>query len=119
MLNFYFYELIPKTFSNPDQKQFDCDLISRHYPTIANYFMKQPTEGIKNPSDVERKKGYCKAILLNPDNELRGAKNTMDCNAYVIGHYQEYINEEFTEDMLKNQSVDMIDNSLLITGGEK
>lgn len=120
ILNFYFYELIPKTFSNPDQKQFDCDLVSRHYPTIAKYFMEKPTEGIEYPSDIERKKAYCRAILLNPDNELRGAKNTMDCSAYVVGHYQEYTDDDvFTEDMLKNQSVDMIDDSLLITGGDK
>ena len=119
MLDFYFYELIPKTYSNPDLKQFDYDLVSRHYPTIANYFMEHPTDGVKSEVDRERKKEYPKAIILNPDKELAGAKNTMDCHAFTVGHRSEYVDDVLTEDMLMNQTVEMIDDTKLITGGEE
>ena len=65
---FYFFELVPRTYVNPDRKQYSEEEI------YENYFVK-PVDSSRNDSERERRKEYIKALNLNPDLYIEGGIN--------------------------------------------
>lgn len=105
---FYFNELIPKTFVNPDVKQFSQTLLRDEYETIyKNYMVTQHTEDT-DPVLKERHKNNIKALRLNPDHIIKGETTDDTTYVYAVGHL-----DDVEEDII-NQDIS-IDTSNIIT----
>lgn len=94
---FYYEELIPKTFVNPDITQFSLLVLLDWYTDIYNQYITSPTNATcsDEPNAYARRTAYIDALCLNPDLTFYGPEDGDD-NAqlvYVVGHLNELTHE--------------------------
>lgn len=98
---FYFYELIPKTFVNPDVRQFNSDIMMNDYNTVYENYCRRAIETAYDKMEEERKKDYIEAICLDPDVEIKGeyiwdieySKYLKSEYVYTVGHLSRVPND--------------------------
>lgn len=111
---FYYDELIPKKFYNPDVKQSSSKLMQENFIEVYNKFKTLPYSDSDNEEEKNRRRSYPDILYLDPDDWVdsnEGPKrNTPDGKVltWVIGH-----SEEPTQAML-DTAVDMPTDSNLI-----
>ena len=64
---FYYDELVPKTYVNPDELQFNVNFIRENFEEIDHYYKEQPIDSSRNEFERERKIFYPPALCLDPD----------------------------------------------------
>lgn len=98
---FYYDELIPKKFYNPDVKQSSSKLMMENFIEVYNKFKTLPYADSDNDEEKARRRSYPDILYLDPDDWVdsnEGPKrNTPDGKVltWVIGH-----SEEPTQEML-------------------
>lgn len=111
---FYYDELIPKKFYNPDVKQSSSKLMQENFIEVYNKFKTLPYSDSDSEEEKNRRRSYPDILYLDPDDWVdsnEGPKrNTPDGKVltWVIGH-----SEEPTQAML-DTTVDMPTDSNLI-----
>ena len=73
---FYYNELIPKTYVDPDKLQFSKELLITEHPIIYDAYYNLPYDSYRNESERERKLNYNGVIMLDPDIYVDGINNT-------------------------------------------
>ena len=86
---FYNYELIPKTYVNPDTKQFSKTLMEEDYEIISEYFNTDPSECSRTDAEKNRRKKYPEVICLDPDIVIEGESLDRSQVVYSVGHLDE------------------------------
>lgn len=98
---FYYDELIPKKYYNPDLKQSSSKLMMENFIEVYNKFKTLPYADSDNDEEKARRRSYPDILYLDPDDWVdsnEGPKrNTPDGKVltWVIGH-----SEEPTQEML-------------------
>lgn len=64
---FYYDELIPKTFVNPDIRQFNSTVLDNDYYEISKYYKTSPKKSARNSIEKSRKSEYDDVVFLDPD----------------------------------------------------
>ena len=64
---FYFDELLPKTFVNPDVKQFKDEIIEEDYAEVYNYYARSSYNEAVTDDEKIRRKDYPSVLMLDPD----------------------------------------------------
>ena len=113
---FYYSELIPKTFVNPDIVQFSLLVLLDWYEEIYNTYITSAVDATcdDEPNAKIRRANYVNALCLNPDIYYNGGEGGDD-NAqlvYAVGHLN-----ELTQDIL-NMGVE-IDTEITIDKRER
>ena len=83
---FYYYELIPKGFMNPDVKQISTEVIVENFPDV--YSVHKTTSYEQEHQDEEqkeRRKRYIDVLYLNPDVITEGREVYFDS---TMGYYK-------------------------------
>lgn len=83
---FYFNELIPKTFVNPDTKQFDDDIMKEEYTTVDDAYRVHTVDSYRSEYEKERRAKYVDALSLNPDVYIEGENGDIAGYVYCVGH---------------------------------
>ena len=96
---FYYYELMPKTFVNPDRKQFTREIMVNDYPEVYKNYRTSSVNAARDDIEKARKNSYPEVICLDPDIVMKGEDN--QCIVYCVGHIdeenaKEYIDQEIT-----------------------
>lgn len=91
---FYFNELMPKTYVNPDRVQFDNIIMEEEYPTIDEVYKQIPELSSRNVSEKTRRANYPDVVALNPDIVIEGKNGKGTLYAYCVGHPED-VSEEF------------------------
>lgn len=111
---FYYDELIPKKYYNPDLKQSSSKLMMENFIEVYNKFKTLPYSDSDNEEERNRRRSYPDILYLDPDDWVDSndgpKRNTPDGKVltWVIGH-----SEETTQDML-NTTVNIPEGSNLI-----
>ena len=97
---FYFNELIPMQFVDPDYNRFNNVDMEVEYPIITENFRVTPSDQSRNNEEKERRKNYPNTLILNPDHELAGSIRNDAQSVYSVGHPnkvdQKYLDETVT-----------------------
>ena len=108
---FYFNELIPKTFVVPDTKQFDDDIMKDYYTIIDDSFRVHPVDYYRSEDEKERRKNYVDALSLDPDLYIEGENGHENGLVYFVGHPED-VEDELLLDKPKNMyEKEVIDNA--------
>ena len=95
---FYFNELIPKTYVNPDRVQFDNIIMEEEYPIICDVYKQTPASSARNEEEKERRENYPDVISLDPNIVVEGTAGKGTLYTYCIGHTedveQEYLDRQ-------------------------
>ena len=75
---FYHYELIPKTYVNPDRLQFSNDVISLVYNDIYKAYLRSPYNDSNTFIEKNRRAGYPNALMLDPDLYIESALSNIN-----------------------------------------
>ena len=92
--SFYFNELIPKTYVNPDYIQFDTKVLQEEYPVITNTYIVNPADSYRNDSEKKRRETYIPALDLNPDIYVEGENEARLEYAFMVGHPFDHVDEQ-------------------------
>ena len=109
---FYFNELIPKTFVDPDTKQFDDIIMKEEYTTIDDVYRVHPVDSYRTENEKERRKNYVDALALNPDDYIEGANEEHLTYVYCVGHPEDVeddILSEIPDNYYKEEEIDNAD----------
>lgn len=95
---FYYDELIPKRFVNPDTIQFSPELIKNEYRTIYDTYHTVPYD----ESEVARRVYYPGVLLLSPDIQIQAFEDKEHLACYCVGHPDEdetlsYVKDDISE----------------------
>lgn len=98
---FYFYELLPKTFVNPDVKQFNIKLITEDYNYIKEtYAILDPSKFARDEVEKEIMKNDIPVLMLDPDIIYEG-ENPDDIEmVYPIGHLGDVEDELLSQEVV-------------------
>lgn len=91
---FYYYELIPKTYVNPDRLEFSKQLLTDDYNQIISTYERTPFKEARGLVEFERKMNYGSALLLDPDVYIKGENKDHTQYVYPVGHLDE-VSEEY------------------------
>ena len=108
---FYFNELIPKTFVDPNTKQFDDTIMQEEYTTVDNVYRVHPVDTYRTENERERRKDYVDALALNPDEYIEGVNDEHLTYVYCVGHPDEVNNELLSETPNNYYKEEGIDNA--------
>lgn len=97
---FYFYEFIPKTFVNPDVKQFSIKLITEDYDYIKDTYYINPVDHARDNVEREIMKDDTHVLMLDPDIMYEGENPDDAKMVYPVGHL-----DEVEEELLKQEVV--------------
>lgn len=103
---FYYNELIPKTFVNPDILQFSKTHIEDEYTLIYDEYHRSPITDSNDSIEIARRLKYPKALALDPDTIIEGKKRENEATpmyVYTVGHLED------VESELLDQSIDVND----------
>ena len=109
---FYFNELIPKTFVDPDTKQFDDIIMQEEYTTVDNVYRVHPVNSYRTENEKERRKNYIDALALNPDVYIEGANDEHLEYVYCVGHPEDVNNKLLSktpDNYYKEEGIDNAD----------
>lgn len=109
---FYFNELIPKTFVDPDTKQFDDIIMKEEYTTIDDVYRVHPVDSYRTENEKERRKNYVDALALNPDDYIEGANEEHLTYVYCVGHPEDVEDDmlsEIPDNYYKEEEIDNAD----------
>mgnify|MGYP004650773113 CR=1 FL=1 len=84
---FYYDELLPKTFVNPDICQFSDQVMKDNFEEVSRYY--ETSSAISGINDIERqrKASYPKVLCLDPDIIIESEKEPpKDIIVYEVGH---------------------------------
>lgn len=97
---FYFCELIPKTYVNPDRLQFKKDIMEFDYHFVYETYKKEAIDAARDDMERKRKEFYPEAICLDPDHYEKGENELGTRLVYMVGHPddvdEEILNESIT-----------------------
>ena len=90
---------MPKTFVNPDRKQFTREIMVNDYPEVYKNYRTSSVNAARDDIEKARKNSYPEVICLDPDIVMKGEDN--QCIVYCVGHIdeenaKEYIDQEIT-----------------------
>lgn len=108
---FYFNELIPKTFVDPDTKQFDDDIMKEEYTTVDDVYRVHTVDSYRTENEKERRKNYVDALALNPDEYIEGANDEHLTYVYCVGHPDKVDNELLSQTPNNYYEEEEIDNA--------
>lgn len=106
---FYFNELIPKTYVNPDIKQFDDLIMEEEYPLINSTYRVHPSESHRTVAEKTRRENYPDVLALNPDTYIEGENKENMQYVYSVGHLHDVDNTYINQNIEINNISD-IDN---------
>lgn len=87
MYIFYNHYLLPKSFLNPDQLQFNKYEINTSYPLIQEVYYVKPSNSYRNEEEYTRRQQYDDVLMLDPDVYIEGKNNTDNSQiVYALGH---------------------------------
>ena len=86
---FYYYELIPKTYVNPDRRQFDTDVLMEEFPEIYENYIQDPRLEARDEIEAARKANFLQAVCLDPDIRFVGSNPDHPQYTYAVGHLGE------------------------------
>lgn len=97
MYYFYFNELIPKGFINPDRVQFSTESMLHNYDAVYHTYSVLPYD----ESGVTRKMYYPEVLILDPDKMIQSVDNeSKECALFSVGHPpvvdQEYLDQDIS-----------------------
>lgn len=109
---FYFNELIPKTYVNPDRLQFSNTLIWEEYTTIAEYYFEYPSyqDQCRTEYELAEREFYPNAVMLDPDIVIEGLKGKGTQHVFCVGHPTN------VPDELLQQTIEIPDEATIIGG---
>lgn len=94
---FYYDELLPKTYVNPDRLQFSEDLLSSDFPEILEMYKQVRYDEAIDEYWKNITSGMPEVICLDPDIIVAGAEDNDNLLAYMVGHpnevEQEYLDQ--------------------------
>ena len=95
MYYFYFNELIPKRFINPDRVQFSTEAMLHNYDAVYHTYTVLPYA----ESGLTRKMYYPEVLILDPDKMVQAIDgDSTDCAHFSVGHppivEQEYLDQD-------------------------
>lgn len=85
---FYYNELIPKTYVNPDRLQFSKRLIWDEYTSIAEYYFSYPgaKDECRNDEELKYRKLLPNVVMLDPDIIIEGKNGKGTQHVFCVGH---------------------------------
>ena len=95
MYSFYFDELIPKTYTNPDRKQESRDIMENVYNFIDDAYRRIPAFESRTEEEIERRAGYIHALLLDPDITIGDGNPNNRYEVYPVGVLYDRVPEQF------------------------
>lgn len=98
---FYYNELLPKTYVNPDRKQLGSILIEDEYDDIYNTYLKSPAEQSSCHEINVRRRRYLNSIMLDPDIIFRGTNPDHPMKVYMVGHPDETVEQEILDEHIE------------------
>lgn len=103
---FYWDELIPRLFVNPDVVQFDDNELQESYPYHYNKYITCPYEESNDRSKIS----YASAIRLNPDDCFIGGKDGKEkgCAVFAVGHLNEVSNDILNTHIEMNNDINLV-----------
>lgn len=102
---FYYGELIPKHFVNPDCLQFSEKLLSEEYPTILDTYRRSSYEDAINSYCKEMCDGMPDVICLDPDIIASGDSESVSLQVFMVGHPTD------VDDATLNERIEINDDS--------
>lgn len=97
---FYFNELVPKTYVNPDRIQFDNTIMEEEYPFIVEMYKKYPSKTFRTLAEQIRRQAYRNVIALDPDTYIEGKAGKGTQYVYCVGFPDdvpdEFLNQKIT-----------------------
>ena len=97
---FYWYELLPKTYVNPDRLQFSQRFLIEDYPVVYDQYKVTPDDSWRTELEKQRRENYTPVLDLNPDHYVAGgSKNIVAKYQYVycVGHPDVDVEEEYLQ----------------------
>ena len=64
---FYYDELVPKTYVDPDENQFNIEFMQSNFTEIMDYYRTHPKDFARNQFELDRKRRYGDVLMLDPD----------------------------------------------------
>ena len=78
---FYYYELLPKTYLNPDRIQVSTEVMTENFPDVYKAHKTSPYEQeFQDDEQKERRHGYPDVLFLNPDTITKGREVYFDAD---------------------------------------
>lgn len=81
---FYHYELIPKTYVNPDRLQFNNEIISLIYNDIYSAYLRSPYNDSKTFIEKNRRSGYTNVLMLDPDIYIESTLSNINLSLQLL-----------------------------------
>lgn len=105
---FYFHELLPKRYVNPDRLQFNKELIHDDYPSIYDRYIFKSRDDAVSDYEEKRKHDYPPVIMLDPDISTLGKPPKTNQYIYSVGHLNDDA-ADYVEDKIEIQNEPNID----------
>lgn len=99
---FYYDDLIPKHFYNPDVKQISSKLMIENFIEVYNKFRTSPVIIQSNNDEIARRENYPEVLYLDPDDWVDSSLGTPQRNqdngqvlTWIIGHPDEIVDKDY------------------------
>lgn len=99
---FYYDELVPKHYYNPDRKQISSKLMTDNFVEVYNRFKISPVIEQSNDVERERRKDYPKVLYLDPDEWVDSSTGVQQRNqqdgqilTWMIGHSEDIVDKDY------------------------
>ena len=104
---FYWDEIVPRFFMNPDVAQFDDMDLKETYPYHYEKYLTCPYNETKDKDKIS----YISALRLDPDDIFVGGPEGKDkgCYVYAVGHLDDVPLELLTSPLEMNNDKDLVD----------
>lgn len=104
IMAFYWNELIPKTFVNPNVLQFNKSIISTEYPIIYENYVHPGNSYARTDYEKETLKDEKEVMALDPDLTIQGENEEDLTYVYMVGHPLDDAEEFLDEEVIINDS---------------
>ena len=104
---FYWDEIVPRFFMNPDVAQFDDTDLKETYPYHYEKYLTSPYNETKDKDKIS----YISALRLDPDDIFVGGPDGKDkgCYVYAVGHLDDVPLELLSSPLEMNNDKDLVD----------
>ena len=97
---FYHYELMPKTYYNPDRLQENQEIMSDVYFFIDRAYSRTPYMESLTPAEMQRRRGYPRAVMLDPDVTVGEDNPNNLYYVFPVGHLEDILPDEYKSQVI-------------------